>query len=634
VRTALVVASLALAASTADRQQPASFRGGVDVLTVEASVLDGDGKPVADLTAKDFILTIDGKPRTVRAARFYDNGEIASITHSDEAPAAAPVTNSTDDGRIVVFVVDRDSIAAGAERAIFESAATLLDRLRPGDASGVLELPGAATDLTRDHRRVRAALMRITGSRPAMMQSRDYNMTWDEALAYERKDTQTIARVIERECPNVRQPGTLRNPCPPELESHAFEMRATGRARTQSVLASLSSLARQLQPLRGPKQVVFLSSGFPFGQDLLPLYNQFANDAADAQISFYAVHLDQPGTDASARKTVTSVYGGSELASGLGNAASMTGGAFYLASGNGAGIFQRVANEIHNFYELAVEVEPGDRAAERLDIDVKVARPGLTVRNRRRVVPPARAAIPGSDRLTEMLRQPIDVADVGVALSAYTMRGDDASTLRTIIGFEAGGPGSTGPAEWGFAVFSDGNIVATGRQKLDSKTGPWTAAMSAKLMPGNYRVRSAIVDGSNRAGVVERPVAVGFRGTPQIQFSDLLVGVADPNGRLLPASRIAKGAKLSALLEVVSADEATLQRVKTVIEIVPGGTATPVKRFVMGARSGSLAAILTNSVEIATDDLTPGRYTAIASPTIEERPLGKVTRVFEITLRP
>ena len=610
------------------------FRTGIDVLTVEASVLDGNGQPVGDLAPRDFIVTVDGKPRVVRDARFYDNGGIASITHSGEAPATAPVTNAADDGRIVVFVVDRDSIAPGGEKAILESASSLLDGLGPADASGVLELPGSATDLTRDHQRVRTALMRITGSRPPTMRSRDYNISWDEALAYERRDAMTIERVVERECPDVRQPPGLRNPCPPELALHAIEMLQAGRARTQAVMANLSSLAKQLEPLRGPKQIVLLSSGFPFGQDLLPFYNQFEKQAAAAQIVFYAVHLDQPGTDVSARKTVSSAFGGSEFASGLGNAAAMTGGAFFMASGNGAGIFQRVASEIHNFYELAVEIEPRDRGAESLEIEVKVARPGLRVRNRRRVVPPPRPVAAGADQLSEMLQQPIDVAEVGVAVSAYTMRGDDPSTLRAIVGLEAGGPGSIGPAEWAFAVFSGGNVIATGRQKLEARTGPWTAAMSAKLLPGNYRVRTAIVDGSNRAGVVERALVVGLRGTPQIQFSDLLVGVADANGRLQPSSRVARGAPLSALMEVVSGEESALARVKSIIEIVPGGSATPVKRYVMGARSGVLTAIVTHSVEIATGDLNPGRYTAIATPTLDDKELGKVTRIFEITARP
>jgi hypothetical protein len=63
---------------------------------------------------------------------------------------------------------------------------------------------------------------------------------------------------------------------------------------------------------------------------------------------------------------------------------------------------------------------------------------------------------------------------------------------------------------------------------------------------------------------------------------------------------------------------------------VPGGSATPVKRFVMAARSGSLAAILNNQAEVATADLGVGRYTAIATPMLGEKPLGKISRIFEI----
>ena len=59
----------------------------------------------------------------------------------------------------------------------------------------------------------------------------------------------------------------------------------------------MSSLAKQLAPMRGPKQIVLLSSGFPFGQDLLPLYNQFTAAAAEAQIVFYAIHLEGAGAD-------------------------------------------------------------------------------------------------------------------------------------------------------------------------------------------------------------------------------------------------------------------------------------------------------------------------------------------------
>lgn len=612
------------------QQSPPVFRSGIDVLSVEASVLDKDGKPITDLKTEDFIVTVGGKPRRVRDSRFYNNGGIESITHAGDPSPTAPVSNSTDDGRIVVIVVDRDSIAPGSERSVLEAATTLLDGLRPGDAAGLLELPGSVTELTRDHARVKAAVMRMTGSRPNTISRYDYHLSWEEVLAYERNDRMTIGRVVERECLGIKRPPGIRNPCPDDLPILAKEMQLAGRGRTQTVLSNLSTLAKQLEPLRGSKQVVLLTSGFPFGQDLLPLYNQFEKQAAAAQVVFYAIHLDQPGTDVAVRNTTSTAFGGADFATGPGNVASMTGGGFFMASGSGTGIFQRVGNEIHNFYELAVETDPADFAAGTLEVEVKVTRPNASVRNRRRVLAPLQNPPANADRLSEMLRQPVDVNEVPVALSAYTMRGDDASTLRTVVGLDAGDTGSPGPSEWGFAVFSDGNVVATGRQKLTSGAGPWAAAMSAKLLPGHYRVRAAVVDGAGRTGVVERGLDAGLRGSQRMQFSDLMVGVADANGRLLPSSRVQKGATLSALLEVISADEAMLAKVRTVIELIPGGSATPAKRFMMGVNSGSLAAIVTNQAQIATADLNPGRYTAIATPMIDEQPLGKVSRIFEI----
>jgi hypothetical protein len=242
--------------------------------------------------------------------------------------------------------------------------------------------------------------------------------------------------------------------------------------------------------------------------------------------------------------------------------------------------------------------------------------------------PPVRlAANVSSDPLSDLIRQPIDVGQVPgvVCLHDARRRGIDAVHDRR---HRDGSLLNDGPAEWAFAVYSEGNVVASGRQKLEGGTGPWLAALSAKLLPGQYQLRAAVRDHAGRAGVVERAINVGLRGDAKVQFSDLLLGVADANGRLQPASQIPQGATMSALFEVITGDEATLETAKTMIEIVPGGTATPVKRFMMAARSGTLAAIVNNQAEIA--GLKPGRYTAIATPMIGEQPLGKVSRIFEI----
>jgi hypothetical protein len=53
----------------------------------------------------------------------------------------------------------------------------------------------------------------------------------------------------------------------------------------------------------------------------------------------------------------------------------------------------------------------------------------------------------------------------------------------------------------------------------------------------------------------------------------------------------------------------------------------------MGASNGMLSAILTNQVTMATEDLSAGRYTAIATPMAGDTPLAKISRLFEIVAR-
>ena len=53
-------------------QQQPTFRSGVDLVTVDAAVLDGDGQPVPTLQADDFRIEVDGRPRRIVSAQFVD----------------------------------------------------------------------------------------------------------------------------------------------------------------------------------------------------------------------------------------------------------------------------------------------------------------------------------------------------------------------------------------------------------------------------------------------------------------------------------------------------------------------------------------------------------------------------------
>jgi hypothetical protein len=283
-----------------------------------------------------------------------------------------------------------------------------------------------------------------------------------------------------------------------------------------------------------------------------------------------------------------------------------------------------------NFYELGVESQPGDAANTSLPIDVKVTRPGLKVRSRASVAPPVRSAAPLTERVTALLRQPTDLAELPLTVSSFVTRGDDPSLLRVVVAAEVAAERFTGPAEWSFAVFHEGNMVATGQQRLDTAgPAPWPAALSAKLLPGSYRLRVAAADASGRAGVLDVPLMVGLRAAGALQVSDLMLGVA-VKGRLQFRSSIPAGAPLSGLLELLGADPAVLDRARVVIDLVPAGSAEAVKRFQMAAHTGAAPTIVNNQVEIATADLKAGRYTAAATVMLDDQPIGRVSRVFEI----
>src|SRR3954466_13291075 len=68
-RWLLTPSTMALGAPAAAQQQP-GFRTGTDIIPVDATVLDGRGQPVQDLTAGDFRVLIDGQPRRVISAEW------------------------------------------------------------------------------------------------------------------------------------------------------------------------------------------------------------------------------------------------------------------------------------------------------------------------------------------------------------------------------------------------------------------------------------------------------------------------------------------------------------------------------------------------------------------------------------
>ena len=608
-------------------QQPPAFKTGVDLLTLQASVVDKDRRPVTDLTASDFSVTVEGRARKVLFARFRGKTETAAEAPATAGPAGHADNARSAGGRVVMFVVDRDSIKKGSEKTLLESSGTVLDGLSPADAVGLLSIPVGGVDPTRDHARVREELKRVAGTQPASIGGvADRNITWDEALAFERGDKTTMSSVIEREC---RADGV--NPmgnCPQELEAQAKTLLGAGRGHARTILQALEGTLKALQPLRGPKYIVMISGGQAFDQELLVHYNDFARAAAAARITLHAVHLDQPDSDVADRRTVSSAFGGRDMGSGLTTMTGMTGGVYYSGVGRAAGVFDRIRTEIANDYELGIETTAADADGKLRDVSVKVNRADVTVRTRRQILLAKADADPPKDPVLTLLAQPIDIADLPIAVASYTTRGDEPASLKVLLSAEFGAPVS----DWAFAVFDRTKVLADGRQQTGTEMGN-RITTSLQLAPGRYRIRVAGTAADGRAGVIDVPLSVGLRAAGPLQLSDVIVGTA-LSGRVQPQSRIFVGQKLAALLEIVSADVAALEKTRVALEIIPAGAPEPTRRVLMAARGGASSLILFAEAQIDTTALAPGRYTASVIPLVDTQVVGRVSRVFEIVADP
>ena len=156
------LAILGLAGTLAHSQpSPQTFPVAVELVTVDAVVVDGEGRPVPGLPQDDLVVTEDGKPRKI--ARF----EAFVAEPAGPAPAAPTVLSSNEPGarrhgRGFAIIVDDLRIASARVSGARQAAASFLERsVRDGDevtlgttsrdAWWSARIPEGRGDLLRSH---------------------------------------------------------------------------------------------------------------------------------------------------------------------------------------------------------------------------------------------------------------------------------------------------------------------------------------------------------------------------------------------------------------------------------------------------------------------------------------------------
>ncbi len=200
-------------------QSPPTFRSGVDIVQLDVVVLDKNRKPVVGLTARDFTILEDGKPRPIAAFApvtlpewpVSDPTAPASAAWTREVSSDVSTNQRPGDGRVVVIVLARSIPMEQPTAAARKIAHAIVDALGPNDVATVVRTghfndegfqQGFTADRARLRRAIDAPYMGMTNppemTRLGLVRS-DWNPTIDCDPRCELEQLTNFAQALERE---------------------------------------------------------------------------------------------------------------------------------------------------------------------------------------------------------------------------------------------------------------------------------------------------------------------------------------------------------------------------------------------------------------------------------------------------
>ena len=435
---------LPVAASTAPAPQSAQappqvpvFGSEVELITVDAVVLNRFGKAVPGLTREDFQVTEDGRPvEIVSFEAVVDPGDeplpATSVLPSEAAtnrPRSAPGT-----GRAFAIVIDdlgmapeRSADARDAVRGFLERGARAGDEVVLGTASGDVwwsaRIPEGREDLLAVVSRARGKYEELFSANqmteyeafqianredsPALAQSAPGARGGDSSGRATAGGAEALPSGVGGVRERVRKRWEAQMlcsgpACEPMLRGRAVQMDAARRSRTQAALAAIGRGIEALRPIHGRKSLLLLSQGFVNDPGDRRTRNIVAlSREANTAVYFIDVRGLQAfsGTTGSAAEAppgpganfdtfvtdrTTAAFEESVLSStGSEGLASDTGGFSVRNTNDLGGGAERIAAESRVFYLLGFNAPEGKPAQAWRKLQVTTKRPGLDVRARK-----------------------------------------------------------------------------------------------------------------------------------------------------------------------------------------------------------------------------------------------------------
>ncbi len=593
-----LVAGAVLAAAqepqTPPAQPPVTFRAEINYVEVDARVLDDKGTFVPGLTGGDFQVFEDGKPQKVTAFSLVNIPvERQQRPLFASAPIEADVQNNLSgyDGRIYVLVLDdQHTHPLRAARAKAAAKQFVLKYMGANDTAAVVFTSGrsdAAQEFTNSQKRLLAAVDKFAGRKL-------------RSSTLERLDEEARTR-------DTRQQG-----------DRIDDMLDNERGLTaRTTLDSIRNLATYLGGISGRrKAIVYFSEGIDY--DITDVFNnRSASSVMDAtrdaiaaatraNVAIYGVDPRGLGAGLDDMIEVADLPQDTSLNLGSGSfqtearlgqdslrvLSAETGGFAVVNQNDLAGNFERIVTDNSAYYLLGYYSTNERRDGKFRKIEVRVAKPGLTVRARKGYAAARGKAEPekGDGKTAPELRaaisSPLPMSGLPMALSAAVFKGADqkgAVVVSALIGAR-----DLPLTEKDGAFHNDLEVVLTvanyaGKSfpgdrstlalnlKPDSvprlRAGGFRVLNQIDLPPGRYQLRVAAREGNtSRAGSVTYDLDVPDFTKDKLTISGLALTSAssgltmtarpkDPLAKMLPGPMttyrdFATGDELALFVEV------------------------------------------------------------------------------------
>jgi VWFA-related protein len=640
--------AVAVAVAVLQTAQTPQFKSAIDLVQVDVSAVDGNGRPIRDLTAADFDLRVDGKSRRIVSAQFVTvDASVETPTRVSPAGMYYSSNAQASGGRLIMIVVDRGSITPGRSKSVMEAASKFVARLSPADRVALASIPhGPQVDFTADHRLVQRLLAQIDGTAPTIVGLRNVGVA--DALAFERKDELAIDRINERECGVPASPGQRGAGnsdvvvCYSQVKSEAEQIAVDARQKARESIAGLRALLERIPPSSTPKMLVYISEGLVTRNESSQL-SWLEAKAAASHITLYALHLQASEYDAARRRPpLTYADDRAALEEGLYLMTQVTRGDVFRVLSNSDFAFQRLSLELSGYYLLSFEPEAGERNGRPHEIQVGISRKGVTVRSRRQfTIGPTVVTTVATD-ITSLLRDPLPASEIPIKVTTYSFRDGHSDKIRLLVAADIERPGSAASElSVGYVVVNfDRQLAAS---QLDTKL-PATAQRvgdrqryfsTAVVGRGRYTLKLAAVDDAGRRGTIEHVVRAQLNVAGPLQVTDLLIAESgDGNGKMPAAPTVDAefaGGVLHGYLELFAESPETLDATNVSFEIATTETSIALQRAaarLQPTKDDAGCRIAAASVSLA--ELPIGDYVARAVITIGNRRIGQVNRPFLI----